>query len=761
MSSMNFKSKAVTRAVAIALASGLLSGLSYAAGTCDPKNGIRTIGVEVAAKSDNYGDGTYNFGYAMVQCVNGVITAVTDTDAQGLPSAMESQLKALNMRRYYANSCKTHQVAVHNNFKGIINGVDFSGATAPKSIPGMLFFEDAHAKCSVGAPAAGDNLVNINLGETCGEDATQPTVAQCANPIQPGTGNKYQKEVDYQGAGANRLSVIRHYNSLNGLWNDANIKRFAKFEKKPNSLPGGVIVYLNGEEPGGGTGPVDPGVPTTPSNGVDVGETWQAMRGDGKVISFPLVGGGADHNGVGYTLQITADRLQLTTPSNAVELYDLSNGRLLSVQHLDGYTLTYAYDAAGKLTTITDSNARVLTYTYDAQGRLASIKDPALQTIAYGYDAAGKLSTVTYQDGKSRQYLYEDTRFPNALTGIKDEAGIRFATWAYDAQGRAISSEHSGGVEKVTVSYPDSTQATAVNALGLTTTYAFQSVKGKTVLKTLTESCPTCTTTTQQFEVDANGLQTKLTDRMGVATQFQADAVRRLETQRIEAAGTPIAHTTTTEWHPTFRLPASITVPGNRTDFTYDAKGNLTAKKVTDLTNNATYTLRWDYDAQNRITASTNAVGGISRYTYDAAGNVASVTDAAGSVTRYTQYNADGLPLSITRPNGVVVTLAYDPRGRLISQKVGALTTTYSYTATGLLGSVSTPDGQQLTYTYDDARRLVGVRDKLGSTIRYVLDALGNRTLEEVSDGNSNVSALTKRIDADLLANTQPFPQAS
>ena len=208
-------------------------------------------------------------------------------------------------------------------------------------------------------------------------------------------------------------------------------------------------------------------------------------------------------------------------------------------------------------------------------------------------------------------------------------------------------------------------------------------------------------------------------------------------------------------------MPASITVPGNRTDFTYDAKGNLTAKKVTDLTNNATYTLRWDYDAQNRITASTNAVGGISRYTYDAAGNVASVTDAAGSVTRYTQYNADGLPLSITRPNGLVVTLAYDPRGRLISQKIGALTTTYSYTATGLLGSVSTPDGQQLTYTYDDARRLVGVRDKLGSTIRYVLDALGNRTLEEVSDGNSNVSALIKRIDADLLANTQPFPQAS
>ncbi|MGQ5524150.1 DUF6531 domain-containing protein [Chitinimonas sp. PSY-7] len=763
---MNFTSSTLTRAVAIALAGGLLSSTAYAAGTCDPKNGIPSIGAEVAALSNNFGDGTYELAMSSLKCVNGEIVSVDGGTAVIMsPDDMERQVKAMNMRRYYSNSCKTHQVAINNYFKGVINGVDFSGPTPPKSIPGMLYYADTHAKCSTDGGMVGDLLLGGNIGSGCpgssNDDVPEPPVAECGNPIQPGTGNKFQTEVDYQGGGANRLSIIRHYNSLTGIWNDANIRQLAKFEKKPGSLPGAVVVYLNGEAPTGGSGPVtNPGGPSTPGSGVDVGETWQATRGDGKIISFPLVGGGADHNGLGYNLQITADRLQLTTPANSVELYDL-NGRLLSVQQRDGYTLTYAYDTAGKLTTITDSNARVLTYTHDALGRVTSIKDPAQKAVAYGYDAKGRLSTVTYPDGKTREYLYEDTRLPNALTGIKDEAGIRFATWAYDAQGRAISSEHSGGAEKVTISYPDSTQATAVNVLGLTTNYTFQSVKGRTVLKTLTESCPTCTTTTQQFEVDPNGLMTKRTDRLGTATQYQSDATRRLTTQRVAAAGKPEALTADYEWHPTLRLPTKITEGGLRTDLTYDPKGNLTNKVVTALSNNSSETWRWGYDPQNRLTESTDPAGLVSRYTYDATGNLATATDPAGLVTRYTQYNADGLPLSITRPNGGVITLTYDQRGRLLSQSDGGLTTTYTYSPTGLLSTVTTPDGNQLTYTYDDARRLTGVRDKLGNSVRYVLNPAGNRTREEVLAGSSSVSALAKRIEADLIALTQPIPQAS
>jgi YD repeat-containing protein len=44
------------------------------------------------------------------------------------------------------------------------------------------------------------------------------------------------------------------------------------------------------------------------------------------------------------------------------------------------------------------------------------------------------------------------------------------------------------------------------------------------------------------------------------------------------------------------------------------------------------------------------------------------------------------------------------------------------------------PDGSFLAYAYDDAQRLVSIADSLGNRIDYTLDAMGNRTREEVRD---------------------------
>ncbi|MGQ5522388.1 DUF6531 domain-containing protein [Chitinimonas sp. PSY-7] len=546
-----------------------------------------------------------------------------------------------------------------------------------------------------------------------------PAVAQCGNPIQPATGNKYQQEVDYLGVGANRLAVVRHYNSKAAGWRDANFKDIKKL--------------------------------------LEENASWRATRADGKGLLFPQAGGTESH-GTGYSLQVSAEGVQLTTPDNTVESYDLS-GRLLRERQRDGYTLTYGYNAAGKLTTITDTNGRVLTYTYDAQNRIETIKTPSAQILRYGYNPNGWLASVTYPDGKTRQYLYENGKDNKLLTGIKGEDGVRFATWTYDDQGRAISSEHGNGLDKVTLAY-SGLSASSTSALGLTTAYTFQNVKGYLVLLTKTESCPGCTSTVQQFEVEASGLQSKLTDRRGIITKIESDLTRLLETRRIEAEGAPQARTISTEWHPTLRLPTKIIEPTRRREFTYDGAGNLTNQTMNDLSNNSSRSWRWSYDAQNRLIDSTDAAGRITRYTYDAAGNLASMGDAVGT-TRYTQYNPDGLPLSITQPNGAVITLAYDSRGRLISQKIGTLTTTYGYTVTGLLSSVATPDGNQLTYTYDDAHRLIVIRDKLGNSVRYVLDAAGNRIEETVQDANGGLSALIERIDTERSAPIQPTLKAS
>jgi YD repeat-containing protein len=82
---------------------------------------------------------------------------------------------------------------------------------------------------------------------------------------------------------------------------------------------------------------------------------------------------------------------------------------------------------------------------------LATVTDPAGQEVAYGYDNAG------------------------LLTGITDENGNRFATWAYDSQNRAILSEHAGGERTYTLAcQPAQPIVTAMPSLSVTTRPAFR-----------------------------------------------------------------------------------------------------------------------------------------------------------------------------------------------------------------------------------------------------------------------------------------------
>ena len=55
------------------------------------------------------------------------------------------------------------------------------------------------------------------------------------------------------------------------------------------------------------------------------------------------------------------------------------------------------------------------------------------------------------------------------------------------------------------------------------------------------------------------------------------------------------------------------------------------------------------------------------------------------------------------------------------------------------------PDGSQLHYVYDGAHRLTEVRDALGNRIVYTLDAMGNRTQEQVFDPNGTLSRAHQR----------------
>ena len=132
-------------------------------------------------------------------------------------------------------------------------------------------------------------------------------------------------------------------------------------------------------------------------------------------------------------------------------------------------------------------------------------------------------------------------------------------------------------------------------------------------------------------------------------------------------------------------------------------------------------------------------------------GDLYTVTNPRGQASTFTSYDGAGRLLSSTDANNVVTAQTYWPRGWLRTQTVtpasgAALTTTYDYWPTGLLKTVTMPDASTLNYTYDDAHRLTDITDAAGNTIHYVLDNVGNRTGEQISDSSGNLASAVSRV---------------
>jgi RHS repeat-associated protein len=547
------------------------------------------------------------------------------------------------------------------------------------------------------------------------KNAGPPLACNGSNPVNGATGNKYQAETDYAAPGRLPLEFKRYYNSA---YNDLR----ALGPRWRHSYDRQLTLSANNAD---------------------------AVRPDGRAYHFIQSGANwlPDTDVNDKLSPITNGWRYVLAEDDSSEYYD-ADGRLTAVVSREGLAQDLVYDAAERLVSVTDRlSGRQLLLTYDALNRLVTLTDPAGHPYTYQYDANGRLSTVLYPDATptittdnpKRIYAYEDTRFPDALTGITDENGARFATYAYDAQGRGISTEHAGGVEKTTLVYNADGSTSVTDALGSVRTHTFQTVLG--VVKSTGQSQPAgsgCAAAASALSYDANGNVASRTDFNASVTNYAYDLTRNLETSRTEASGKPEARTISTQWHPTFRLPSQITEPGLTSTFTYDADGNRLTKTVTDPAAAKSRTWTYTYNPLGQVLSEDGPrteVSDVTTYAYDPlTGNLTSITNALGHVTTFSNYDAHGRAGRITDPNGLIVNLTYDARGRLTKKTRDGKVTTYAYDAAGNLIKVTQPTGTFLQYAYDAAHRLTDIRDKAGNKIHYTLDAAGNRTGEDVFD---------------------------
>jgi RHS repeat-associated protein len=545
-------------------------------------------------------------------------------------------------------------------------------------------------------PPAALTYISKNLGNQC---------LLCGNPLNAGTGNKFQAETDYMGAPSTHLSLTRTYNSYDGTSGPFGVGWHATFFSSISASGSTATVT---QEDGRQLVFTQSGSNWVPD--ADVTSVLTAVMSGGTQIGWKLV-----------------------LPDDSAENFNMS-GQLTSVTTRAGLVTSLTY-TSGKLTTVTGPFSQTLTFTYNTAGRIATMTDANSKVYTYAYDKKNNLAAIIYPDTNARGYVYQDPNYPNLLTAILDELGKGYASYTYDSTGRALTSQHAGGADLLTLTYNSGGTVTATDALSNAHTYTlttgFNLVKPSSLSGT-----PYPPAGGQTFTYDSNGFVASRTDFDSNVTNYTHD-VRGNETQRVEAYGTSLARTISTTWSSTFHLPTQITEPSRTTNFTYDTSGNMLTRSVTDGTHTRTWT--YTYNASGQVLTAQDPDSNTTTYTYNTDGTMATAKNALSQTTSFTSYDGNKRLLSKTDPNGLVTSFTYDYKGRMLTRVAGSLTTTYTYDAAGNLTKVTQPDSSYLSYTYDTAHRLTQITDKSGNYIASTLDAMGNRTAVKVYDPSNNL----------------------
>ncbi|WP_177219934.1 MULTISPECIES: DUF6531 domain-containing protein [unclassified Cupriavidus] len=570
---------------------------------------------------------------------------------------------------------------------------------------------------------------NLALEDQC-PDPPKETAKSCpiGNPISPLTGQKIQIESpDFESTGPHPLIFQRVYRSDTAQYgsNVGSISNtwFHNWQRALNLMLAneGTIMARRAD--------------ASLVSFVKRDQQW--LQADGQ--SHDYIVAGANDKGIGaWQYHVAA--------TDTVEAYD-ANGRLLSVTELNGWvaTLTYTTSAtaaapwgqSGVLESVRNQFGTKLSFTYNAKNNLIGITTPDGLTIAYGVTTDGG-PTVTWPDGAVRRYHYgEDVPnfqafLPGRLTGITDELGVRYSRYTYKfASGGALdgfvtAEEHAGGADKLSFSY--GTNSTLVtDGSGLTRTFSYQ-LAGKLRQPNGASGSSPVGVPFNTIQYDAGNNISRTVDRNGSDTRYSYDSLGR-ETQRIEGYGTANAKTTTTEWHPDWNLPLKIAAPSRVDYFSYDSKGQvltygwyptndstgsqgLNAHPSGDFTSTT-----WTYDANGLVATAVDKLGdtvtGQWTFTYDAQGNLASVTNMSGQTGTAVQYDAAGRLLEAVDVSGSRIKYAYDARGRMTDVDIDGIHTRYEYDSIGQLVGIIGPYDLVTRYTYDAAHRLIQILDNI------------------------------------------------
>ena len=263
-----------------------------------------------------------------------------------------------------------------------------------------------------------------------------PTGNQAGSPVSLGSGDTFIRQTDLAVPGlGGGLSLIRTWNSL---WPTAQIA---------NSI-----------------GIFGPNWRSTYEERVFVGSDYYIKygRSDGSFWSFGLSSQGwrpATPANVSATLVqngglISTTPWILTFQNGEQRQFDYATGHLTSIIDRNGNRTQLAYDGSNRLVTVTSPASQHLYFNYGTgttANLVTSVTSDFGVTLSYSYDAQGRLIQVTKPDLTTVSLTYNAQ---SEITAVTDNNGKVLESHTYDSAGRGLTSSQANGVNALTVTYP-------------------------------------------------------------------------------------------------------------------------------------------------------------------------------------------------------------------------------------------------------------------------------------------------------------------
>lgn len=190
------------------------------------------------------------------------------------------------------------------------------------------------------------------------------------------------------------------------------------------------------------------------------------------------------------------------------------------------------------------------------------------------------------------------------------------------------------------------------------------------------------------------------------------------------------------------RTRAAVNQPGSWTESTraYNYKGQLILTTEPHLSDEAFYTVAYEYDDLGQVVREVNSFFGETTLvrSYPGNGQVVQVTTTPDQEVRTTKTDATGLVM-VAEDAGGVLEYSYDSRGAQTKVKVNNYTTALmQYDQYGRQISLTDPNTGMTHYKYDAFGNLIYMRDADDNETSYTFDNLGRPLSRTEPEGQTH-----------------------